>query len=1063
MALSLPHMASDEGGPPPRKRAVTGVGAIPDDAFAATVAPTSAESLAARATPVPPASPGYAGARSTADAVRRPIDLPVGTGVPSRMPGLDSQLTHDVPLDGVLPPLPLVSDEHYKKEQGEIARGGMGRIVAAEDQRLHRQVALKELLEPAGEQLTRFQREALITARLQHPGIVPVYEAGRWPSGEPFFAMKLVEGDPLDKVISKLHTLPERLALLPRIAAAADAIAYAHSKKIVHRDLKPGNILLGAYGETVVIDWGLAKDLDAVDTIEGTRIVTMKKTVAERPASKKTDSKQTSSTLTVAGAVMGTPAYMAPEQARGEPVDERADVFALGAMLYHLLAGVPPYNAKTATDVIAAAALGRVVPLAEREEGAPDDLVAIVQRAMAPLPVDRYPHAGELADELRRFLTGQLVSAHRYTNFQRFARFVKKHRAAVTIAAISAIALIVGGTLAVANVARARDRAEQQAAIADARRQAAEKLIDKMLDDMKERLLAIGRIDLLSNLGAEVRNYYDTLAKIPGGMPLSDVDRMAIAIELVGRAERDSGQSDRALKTWGDGRKLLEEAVAAEKASATLFKRAMIARLDYQIGTVQQTRGKSAAAIAQYVKAKDGFSALRAEAPNDRFVLRWAADNHDKLGDLLRNDGKIDQAYEEYTAAKLDRERASGQTSSRPSEEVRALSTSHLKVGSIHHVRGESTSALASYRKALNLRETVLENQPDHMEVQEEVLEVQDAIAELQRQTGDAKSAVETYQRALPIMNALVQRDPSNVLWKRRRGGLFADLGFALLDSGDFKGGLAQLDAAAEAQQELLARDPKNSTFSMDLSRSFMRAGDGHLYLGAFDKGIALYEQSLAIRKTLSERDPKSAPYRRATAWSLHKLANAYALKGELPKAIETHEKVLALRAQLVDESPTQSGFKNELASTEIALGKALAKSDAKRGKELIHDGLERARSLVGADNVSNEWKETLTQGLLAHADCQRVANDAKGRKSSLDEAIGIAMAGSQRAPQNPQWQGFLAEIHAGYAELAGAIGDRAATLAAWKTVRDLLEPLDKAGRLPAVRKNLLERARAAK
>ncbi len=148
-------MASDEG-PTPRKRAVTGVGTVPDDAFAATVAPQ----------PTPP------------------IDLPSGSA-------LDSQLTHDAPVAGALPPLPLVSDEHYKADK-EIARGGMGRIVAAEDQRLGRRVALKELLEPAGEQLTRFQREALITARLQHPGIVPVYEAGRWPSGEPFFAMKLV-------------------------------------------------------------------------------------------------------------------------------------------------------------------------------------------------------------------------------------------------------------------------------------------------------------------------------------------------------------------------------------------------------------------------------------------------------------------------------------------------------------------------------------------------------------------------------------------------------------------------------------------------------------------------------------------------------------------------------------------------------------------------------------------------------------------------------------------------------------------------------------------------------
>ena len=332
-------------------------------------------------------------------------------------PGIANELSSDatmaapaVPaasITGGLPPLPEVSHTLYRTAD-EIARGAMGRIIAAEDQRLHRPVALKELLDPTDENITRFQREALITARLQHPGIVPVYEAGRWPTGEPFFAMKLVSGQPLDQVIAGATTLPERLAILPRLAAACDAIAYAHSQRIIHRDLKPGNVLIGEFGETVVIDWGLAKDLDAVELYESAnRGPRMPRT--SRPM------ETNSSTLTVAGSVMGTPAYMAPEQARGETVDQRADVFALGAMLYHVLAGAPPYNARTATDVIAAAALGNIVPFATREKHAPRDLVAILDRAMAPEPADRYPHAGELADELRRFLTGSLHGHERDT------------------------------------------------------------------------------------------------------------------------------------------------------------------------------------------------------------------------------------------------------------------------------------------------------------------------------------------------------------------------------------------------------------------------------------------------------------------------------------------------------------------------------------------------------------------------------------------------------------------------------------------------------------------------
>ena len=143
----------------------------------------------------------------------------------------------------------------------EFARGGLGRILAARDLRIGRVVAIKELLRDSEAAYARFVREALITARLQHPAIVPVYEVGRWPAGEPFYAMKLVSGRSLHDVILATPALDERLALLPNVIAVADAIAYAHSQGIIHRDLKPANVLVGEFGETVVIDWGLAKDL----------------------------------------------------------------------------------------------------------------------------------------------------------------------------------------------------------------------------------------------------------------------------------------------------------------------------------------------------------------------------------------------------------------------------------------------------------------------------------------------------------------------------------------------------------------------------------------------------------------------------------------------------------------------------------------------------------------------------------------------------------------------------------------------------------------------------------
>jgi tetratricopeptide (TPR) repeat protein len=946
------------------------------------------------------------------------------------------------PVEAAEPALPQVAADHYGRDK-EIARGGMGRIVAAEDRRLGRKVALKELLDPSSDQVGRFQREALITARLQHPGIVPVYEAGRWPGGEPFFAMKLVSGRPLDKVIGEATRLEDRLALLPRLAAAYDAIAYAHSQRIIHRDLKPGNVLIGDFGETVVIDWGLAKDLDADDSLESTHRV---------PRRPKRPTQSGDASLTVAGAVMGTPAYMAPEQARGEAVDQRADVFALGAMLYHLLAGVAPYAARTASEVIAAAALGKVVPLLQREKRAPIELVAIVERAMAPLPVDRYDTAAGLADELRRYLTGQLVGAHRYTALQKLGRFVKRHRAAVTIATIAVIGFAVGGSIAVRNVVRARDDAQRAERVAITRKQAAERLIDYMFSDMKARLSAAGRLDMLAGLGAEVRRYYATLSHAPGGMPREDELRWAEAIDLIGQAEKVSGKPDQALATWREARDKLSALVQSENAPTM---RRMIARLDFETAQVFHERGQLVEETARLQAAKQEYEDLLKSDPTSVDLLLGAAATHDRLGDLLRNEGKVDEAFDQYSEAKAERERATSQPNGKVTEEKMALSTSHLKLGSVYQNRGESSAALAEYKKALKLRKELLEMTPDDVTLRQHVLGVVDQLAELERQVGDDDAAIAAYREALPVTQGLVHRDPTNTEWARQRGNLLADLGFALIDSGEFKDGRAQLDAAIAVQKDLLARDPKSARYKVDLSRSYTRSGDGLLYAGETAEAEAWYRKGLDIRKELAEQDPKSVPYRRSLAFSYAKLASAAAQAGNPQQAIELQEQALALRQQIVAESPSQGGFKDELSSSEAELGRLLAAKDPKRANELVDKAVERERMLVDGDPINNAWKQTLVEALLARATLQR---GTPARRETLALAQDIANEGARRAAQNAQWPGLLAEIHEGLAEAAP---DAKTAAAEWKAVRDLLEPLAKAHRLPASRLPFLARARA--
>ena len=334
--------------------------------------------------------------------------------------------------------LPIIDPGVFEIER-ELAAGGMGRILRARDRRLGRVVAIKEVLDR--DLHARFEREALITARLQHPAIVPIYEAGTWPDGVGFYTMRLVPGGTLQAAIEGARLLSARLALLHHVVAMTEAVAYAHAQRIIHRDLKPSNVLVGELGETVVIDWGLAKELDRAEP------------VGDKRASWR------SSDLTRVGAVMGTPGFMAPEQARGEPLDERADVYALGSILYALLAGVPPYAeelaAGTPDHVVDVGAVRPARSIDELAPEAPADLRAIVRRAMAWRKADRYPTAREMAEQLRRFEAGQLL-ARQYGVRELIGRWIRRHRAAVAVGALALLVVLVVAALAVVNIGRSR-------------------------------------------------------------------------------------------------------------------------------------------------------------------------------------------------------------------------------------------------------------------------------------------------------------------------------------------------------------------------------------------------------------------------------------------------------------------------------------------------------------------------------------------------------------------------------------------------------------------------------
>jgi serine/threonine protein kinase/Flp pilus assembly protein TadD len=336
------------------------------------------------------------------------------------------------------------------------AKGGLGEVHVAEDGELGRQVALKRIQDchAGNESLRRrFLREAELTARLEHPGIVPVHGLVQGADGQPYYAMRFVEGQSLREAVEAFHRQDQapgrdpgerRLALrelLGRFFAVCNTVAFAHDRGVVHRDLKPANIMLGRYGETFVVDWGLAKDMRGEESAGVPEGSDASAAAASSQPRAPVDS------LTKTGRVAGTPAYMSPEQAAGhwDAVGPAADIYGLGAILYVLLTGRPPLEGRDAAEVLARVQRGDFPRPRQLRPDVPRALEAVCLKAMALGPQDRYASALELRADVERWLADEPVSAYREPWTTRVRRRVRRHRALATgVAAAALVALLLG-------------------------------------------------------------------------------------------------------------------------------------------------------------------------------------------------------------------------------------------------------------------------------------------------------------------------------------------------------------------------------------------------------------------------------------------------------------------------------------------------------------------------------------------------------------------------------------------------------------------------------------------
>jgi serine/threonine-protein kinase len=760
-------------------------------------------------------------------------------------------------------------------------RGGLGAVFVARDAELNREVAIKQILDSHADDPTsraRFLLEAEITGGLEHPGVVPVYGLGTYPDGRPYYAMRFIRGDSLKEAIASFHCdrsthhdrgrrLLALRKLLRTFLDVCNAIEYAHSRGVLHRDLKPSNIIVGKHGETLVVDWGLAKMIGRTEP----GVASEERLLVPSLSS--------GSAETLAGSALGTPAYMSPEQAAGdlEHLGPWSDVYSLGATLYSLLTGKPPFENEDVGTVLRAVQKGNFAPPRALDPSIDPALEAICLKAMASSPKERYPTPRALADDIERFTADEPVAAWREPLSRRARRWSRRNRTAVTAAAVAVLVALAGMASVLAVQARANAGLRlSNDALMDASERVKRANAELLTANQRERARFNLAMDAVGLFHGEVSE--DLLLKEkPFEALRTKLLRGAAGFysKLEGMLEGQTDQASRAAlgRAYDELGELTdkigskpEALLAHRKALAVRRELALAAEADAMaqinvprsllaIGWLQQRTGDVAGALASYEESRRLAEGLMANLGDGDPLQAVVGLAYQRIGQLLGDTGKPALALASFeNALRIRQKLADGHPA--VTQFQSDLATVYAGIGALLDQTGRSTEALDASQRALLIRQKLADANPSSARFQSELASSHQMIGYELQLAGKPAEALIAYQRTLSIRQKLVDANPNVTDFQANLSSTHQVTGWALNDTGKAAEALAEFERAIAIMQKLADANPNVIEWKTELANDYGFVGGIHCKAGRKAEAVASLRQAVTVLKRLPSHRP---------------------------------------------------------------------------------------------------------------------------------------------------------------------------------------------------------------